>query len=739
MHPLLIFDLEALRRKWENPGPSLAPLLDKFRKRLSTDSAFRQSNLYLPALLGDTAALREAREHIQTHSKYLGTLEPEDPKVELRAIYCWGPGALRMAVYFQWLSLHKIWTPEETLTIGRYLLTFCQEQMVSTLRSRTPTADNQSFSMSLTSAIVGHVFKNVPPLEAEASSLCEFGTNKVKTVLGYIPRDGYTGEGATYQSDVVSPLTMFATAFLGDSQNLDFLKKTYSPQGGNLLNFLRMESLLGSPGLLLLPWDHYGWQPQVNLAPIALHARLTGDTRSLAMAEKIWDRPDMCAWTADDRMWTVIFWPDTDIPGPATSGLGGWTLPHTGTTIDNYENTSRLILAWDKCSESLQGYTRYQTDPNNLGWEIKGVPLLGDGVPHDFETRYLEFSQESANRMLSEVQKSLIIRSGRSLETWFTHQQAGLIGSANTVIIDHESGYAPFQPRHGQLVFESRTAECHIVTAESLDYYAPGYDLVRARRTIASTTQGVFWVVDDYEALTDHTFTWQAYLRKSAQLRNSFVLIETPEGPTATILFSSSLTSSLDEIEAFPKKAMAWPDEGSRRLRLSSKGKSFLTAVCLIIGKTDNAVLTQTGPLSWKLVRDGKETTFSLPLESRGPCPKSSELPTTHCDLDESAMHLSPEPNEILLVYLRDAKLPDWRRTTQAMQTLTERQVSKAGPLIHQLLMDLNQTYHVPSVAAWCLGRLKYRPAIDDLKTMCSASEPNLALRAQWAVERMSL
>jgi hypothetical protein len=71
--------------------------------------------------------------------------------------------------------------------------------------------------------------------------------------------------------------------------------------------------MIGSPGSLLAPWDHYGWQRKINLAAIAYWAAATGQTAALADAVTVWDRKTYIAWNNDDRMWALIYWPDGEV------------------------------------------------------------------------------------------------------------------------------------------------------------------------------------------------------------------------------------------------------------------------------------------------------------------------------------------------------------------------------------------------------------------------------------------
>jgi len=108
------------------------------------------------------------------------------------------------------------------------------------------------------------------------------------------------------------------------------------------------------------------------------------------------------------------------------------------------------------------------------------------------------------------------------------------------------------------------------------------------------------------------------------------------------------------------------------------------------------------------------------------------------CDLDETPYGLLDEPDAALLAALDHPRPGEWRRTGAAMQTLTLRGNADAMPGIVALLLDAGQNYTVHSVAAWCLGRARYAPALDVLRRLMHIPEVNTASRAGWAVERIS-
>ena len=314
---LFIPDLERLGRKLANPPPLLAGLYRRFQERLAADREFRRHHIFLPALLGDPAAIAEARERILTPAAAPCNLAAGRPGSQVSAlnnldhhIWCIAPRAMRLAAYFTWLDAHGAWTPAERRAIGAGLLDFFYTYVVPVLRARAPGGHNQQLSMTFCSTAVGHVFANVDGVADRARSLRDWAYPKFTQTLGLMPASGYTGEGTTYQSDVVAALTLWAGVFLEQLGERDVWNRPWAPNGWRLSDTLRMESAMGSCGGLLPPWDNYGWQRVHNLAARTLWASLSGNTELLRIAGSAWDEPHHLAWRPDDRLWTLFYWPE---------------------------------------------------------------------------------------------------------------------------------------------------------------------------------------------------------------------------------------------------------------------------------------------------------------------------------------------------------------------------------------------------------------------------------------------
>ena len=416
------------------------------------------------------------------------------------------------------------------------------------------------------------------------------------------------------------------------------------------------------------------------------------------------------------------------------------------------------MLAWDRCAGDRQGLGRMQVNPNHVMYELAGAPIFGDGIPESgSEAFFVGATAEEIAAPLTPAERELIVAQYGSVEKWARAVQPGLIGAANTVILDHEYGYFPPGTRIGQLAYEQRDAELHLVTAESAEYYNPRYGLTRARRMIATSASGLSWIVDDYRAAQEHIFTWQAYLRRGCR-RHENGLTLSVDGPTLSVAWLPGGSAGLELVPDFPTRGAGvegrcWPQTGSERLRLETRGTTATFVVCLLPGSAGvspasggtgvspvsagGLTVRQVGEREWLAEWPGGSESFRLPEGADQPITPLPYPPEGVCDLEEAPFDLPEEPTEVLLAALESPAPEDWRATVRAMQALTERGVEAALPAIQRLLRDPGQRYQVTSVAAWCLGRARYAPAREDLRFMCSAPETNTNVRAACAVEAL--
>lgn len=762
MTPLFVQDLAALQRKLSCPPPRLAALLPRFRAQLQTDAEFRRHHIFLPALLGEPGPLAEAKRIIleeACHPLILAGARSLPESVHARQtldehIWCMAPRALRLAAFFTWLEVQGAWTPSERCTVATGLMDFFYDFVVPVLRARIPAGHNQQFSMTLCSAVAGAIGADVPEAAARAIALRDFALPKLHQTLGLLKHDAYSGEGSAYQTSVVSPLSMWAGLFLAQQGDADAWTRTWAPNHACLLDMLHLEVGLASPGGLLPPWDQYGWEPLRHLAARALWASLSGDHACLDAAASAWTRPTSLAWRPDDRLWTLLCWPEVERPTPRKARvLSGWSRPTVGAAIDHRPRKMRILVAWDACSWSLQGICRMQVNPNHLMIDLAGEPVTADGADRGREPLFPSAAAARTLESLTATERALVVQQYGSLERWVSMSQQGFLGAACAILIDGCEGYFPRGTRRGRLVFEQRADDRHTFAGEAAAYYQPAFDVTRTRRTVSVGASGVAWIVDDVAAASPHTFAWRAWFRREARRDGAQALrIDLPSGVALTLAWTGRADGceelgplDLSDSAIFPaaRSGSAWPSDGSTRGELALRGSCVRIVTCLVPASVDALRIRTTAPDAWEATWDGGSDVFALPQELRAPAESAIAAEDvgadaeTICDLDDAPFALLTAPDVALLAALSDPPVTAWRLTTAAMQTLVARGNATALPAILRLLEDATQNYTVHAVAAWCLGRAAYEPARATLQRMARIPEENTAQRARWAVARI--
>lgn len=801
---LFVPDLEALRRKFADPSPVLARLLGRFRERLACDGEFRRHHIFLPALLGDPVAIAEAKGQVLTLAfNPLILAKDQSPASRSTAqesldshIWCVTPRAMRLAVYYTWLDAHGAWSPGERRRVGTALMDFFDYYVIPVLRARVPGGHNQQFSMTFCSAVVGQAFAEVDEVSGRAQALRDWALPKFKQVLGLMPSSGYSGEGSTYQSDVVSPLVMWAGVFLAQVRetasgtlapradgsghvaraagsrservdDADIWLRKWDPNGASLADTLRMEAAMGSCGGLLPPWDQYGWARIHNLAARTLWAALTGDSQLLRVAESAWDEESFIGWRHDDRLWTLVYWPEREAGGggkveggrPQTSTLdprpspplSGWSLPAVGAAIEHQPRRLRVMSVWDACSGGVQSIGRGQVNPNHLMIDLRGEPITADGYEPGRVRLVSESSYARTLQTLPPVEQEMIARQYGSVEAWLATNQQGCLGQSCGVVVDAWESYFPRQAREGRLVFERRDAGRHTFAGEAAAYYQPAFDVTRMRRTVSMNAVGIAWVVDDLRAATAHDFTWRAWLRRGARMTGPLgVRLDLASSVAMTFAWrvegddvTQTGAVSLTTVPTFPSERGLWPEDGSERCDVTASGLAVRFVTCLVPEGVDGLTVRQAGAGVWEAVWAGGADRFEWPGEIDAvPDPETVRGEQirdrqTLCDLDEKPIGLLDESDSTLLAALDAPPVREWRRTGAVMQTLAVRGNREAFPKIVALLRDGRQNYTVHSVAAWCLGHARYAPALEVLRQVAHIPEVNTAARARWAVERI--
>ncbi len=726
-----------------------ADLVARFHHRLATEPDWAVENQFLPVWLHrEPVAVQRARAALLDRARYLARCENDATEYHT---WCIAPHALRVAAYATWLETISPWSDADRQQLGRDLVQFCRQHVVAVLSGRAPSADNQFLSMSLTCGIVGEGLRRLGVERDSAAWLAQLGLDRARQWIGLMPPDGYSGEGSTYQMEVVSPLAMWLAMLLIEQEGRAVFEKKFGPNSTSLRAILELHRDLASPAGCAPGWDNHGWTTYYTLSPLVYLCRLTGEPVPVDLIRQNWDEYDTICWRADDRVWALLCWPQTPHPAPlpasgergnharsllprragegqdegAASPLTGWTRRHCAAVIDHRPTRSRLMLCADRTSDTVQAVGRYQCNPNHVLWEVNGTAIFGDGG-RDPDAR-LASDVTGLRARLEPERLEMILQQYGSLENLLAAVDTGLIGQANTVVVAGQREWFPFDAVAGQRVFEQRAAERHMVGFDSRAIYDPALPLRVARRFIAMDAAGIGWIVDDYRATESLTWDWQVYLPP----------VEVP----VTLGWPVRETHRYEPQPHYPKPLShgVWTWSGSRRLMRSFTGKELRTATVLLPFVAKHLRVQATGTWSWEATWDGGGASVSVPDLGAEPvafaaCPATMSGSEPPWPADPACAKITDAE---LLACLEQPAPAAWRETVRALRELMARGNRAVAPAAVRLLQDDRQRYHVHSVACAALTQVPDPSAAAVLRRWTWTPEPNIAARARAAEEKL--
>ncbi len=585
--PLYILDLPALQTKLTNAGGLLKAYYEDYRTRILADAEQRADMLFLQALL-DPAAVDEAADALRDFWRNLA--KGDAANVSQFHTWCRGGSTTRRVAFFDWLAHQGAWSDADLEEAAEAFVGFAFKHSLQVMRSRRRASDNQIWSMSLNCAVTGFVFGHKRAAHATARHLFDIGLGRLPDIVGLFPEDGYGGEGSTYTSHVNTSLACWTARFLHQMLGEDASERAFAPNGTTLRRLIEMELHLVSPGGLLAPWDHYGWQPAVNVSPFSLLASLTGDPAYLSLIEALdtWTDPGGLAWGKDDPMWTLIWWPDAfqDHPdGDLPAELFGWFLPKTGAALDDCERRARLMQVWDACADSIAGLGRAQVNPNHVMLDVGGHPVFQDGVPPKGQNPW-PLPEDKILATIGEEEKKRhahYCSSTRGSFDWTSFiagMAPGLPCAANCVVVDAETWHYPGASRVGRAEFYAAQDGFQAVTADSAAFYRPRYDVRRMRRTSLWTPDGFGLILDTIEADSGHAWTCQFHLRPFVAVEGAGARLAIPDGPQIRFAWDGDPDVSVTDEPGFPNRY----EEKSQRLDLTQRGSAVQFAFLIAPG-----------------------------------------------------------------------------------------------------------------------------------------------------------
>lgn len=475
----------------------------------------------------------------------------------------------RWAVYYDWVADLGLFNDSEKQRIAHTLSDLAYVFPMQQLEARAKGFDNQVLNNALGAAAVGYVFGVRRAHEAGggavARRMLELGLGWLGDLFDDLPRGGYGCEGSTYQQVVIQSVVAWSTLLIEAITGEEVFDRRPAPDAASPRDVLDMGLKMIGPDGLLPAWDDYGYQPAVVKAPLALLARRTRDVAPLAVIHDadMWYRPVRAAWMLDDRLWTLVWWPD-DVGDLPEATYRSWMSPPIGGALQGGPAKLRFFQYWDTCGAIAQA-GRPHVDPSNITLEAFGSPILLDGqvAAH---TCPVDLPADAVRTYLGEDTVASIAAYLRS--AWQAHPDSwasepttddalkfavmGCIGQANALIVDGEGWYVPRRPCTGRGEALHDIGALKAVRSNATEHYADRYDVTEASRSSVLIAERYVITSDHFTARSPHEVTWQAYVRPGAVASDGCVTVTTAEQVRCDIVPLQAGALRLVEVEGYP-------------------------------------------------------------------------------------------------------------------------------------------------------------------------------------------
>ena len=526
---------------------------------------FSSYNVLAFVVTGADAYRQHARDLFLrfTHAKDAGLLTKE---VQFHTHTAAAPLGRLMALY-DWVVDTDLLTPAEDAAFRAAALDFAAQVPMKQLQGRARMFDNQIFSNAFGAAVAGHVLGVRRGDSAQGRRIHAVGMEWLLDQFGRLPHSCYSGEGSTYHMLVVLPLLTLAGAFVEEVTGLPLYQRGVAPAFSPLRDWLILGRDLVGPAGLLPGWDAYGVFPSAVRSPLAYLARRDQDANALALIRdaQMWYRSAHISWEFDDRLWTLVWWPETLASAPVCP-FHPWMNSSSAGAIQDGRTQTRLFQYWDQCGGGpFNG--RSNVNPNAIDLQSAGLPVLLDGAP-SMPVELLNLDEAAALRYLpAGVMRGFrnmfgLPDTAAGLSQALRHAISGSIGDSNSLVVDGENWYVPLKPAAGKGLALHDAGGLQVIESDAVDYYRDRYDVTRATRISALVDGRIVLCLDDWVAPTPHRLTWQAFTWPGAIQTNTGVQADIGRQLKLDLLAGPAGAWKLTPVPGFPKT----PCNGSTRL-----------------------------------------------------------------------------------------------------------------------------------------------------------------------------
>ena len=572
---LFVPDVQALRNKIAHAHGTVAYLWKSLQALPYADGNGR----YYPAFLYLVTGREEyARAALAELKSAMEIYRAGDLSLDVHFhTWCNSAPMARLAVMFDWIADSPEVSAEDAAAIKEAILDYTLKHPYNIAKSRTLTFDNQISAMSFCCALVGYLFGVKRGTDMRAQRLLDAGIMRFPDIFALSPKGGYSGEGSTYFCQIVAPVASWYCALMEQITGEEVFSRPFPPSNLTPEEVLRTYHKILGPSGLMPPWDHYGWMRCASIMGLAYLARKTGDAAPLAAIERLGlgAEPGYIAWGSDDKLWTLIWWPENLEVDASAEAFPSWAIPNVGGALVEERQAWRLFQAWDTCAPSVY-CGRAQVNPNMITLDCWGSPIFTDGIPGQDVCAVFDYPLEAFRAVMAEGELESITNYHRTFipgwdpKNWVKGFAYGLVGGSNSIVVNDEGQYSPAESREGRLTAFADLPNLKLIASEVAEYYRPRYPIASMVRTSLLVRDAYYLVRDTIRTEGPSLrFDWQVFARGEVTATGNRVHILTPEGVHVDILpLNPQARVSLTEVPGFPRGI----ENRSTRIRYRADG-----------------------------------------------------------------------------------------------------------------------------------------------------------------------
>ena len=517
----LVGDPEQLRLKLNNAKGNLAKYWKNFLE-LAAEGDRGEFAALPPLAWLVTGEERFARATRNVFLRLLDQLPQAAESVEAQLhAYTVGAPLARFSIYLDWIWDAGILEDRERDALASELVAQVYSSCYCRLKGRRPSSDNQQTSMAYACAATGYIFGVKRGCSPAARRMGEHGFQRFKSVATKIYDGGWCGEGSTYHHQVYSPILALYTSLVEEITGTDFFNARYA--GGSIRDALLISALTINEAGMLPGWDQYG-----NCAPelkthLAFLAKRAGIFWPLQLIERhqMWSENEILAWFNDDKVWTLLFWPDSeslsDTPVPDC-----WLNRPVAGRLVSPARSLDLLQMWDVVEGGRPG--RAHMNPNNVEICAHGALVTSDGSSKEADPDYFDFPDG------------------------LSHAAAHSL-----VLVDGKAYSYPAEAWHGNGDLFCDLPTLKLVTGDVSDLYASLWDVEIMKRTSCLLGERVLLIADRFFSAGEHEYTWQMMLRPEVLAEGCAARQELREGVRVDYAAPPQTRFSVRPIKGYPR------------------------------------------------------------------------------------------------------------------------------------------------------------------------------------------